>query len=1114
MLPAPIIEGTLPAFYADEKGMVTITVPFSMSRAVNRNEVKGFKLKIKNLQGSTYLKTVNSKSIDYDKSVVIFEMLPEELTFIRGEESVDVFTLGLFYKAQIAYVDTADVTGYYSTVGIIKYTSKPYLSIFNMSSSRNNTHCYTYTGIYSQKAGTKEDKRDPTEKVYSYRFVIRDNKNQIVVDTGYLIHNSSNDVAYDESSDSFTYNYDLINNDKYTITYSVKTNNGLEIEGPSYKIVQKEAIPLKTIEKLIPIVDHDNGLIEIFFNVHPNPQTSEEKQQAKEDALKEDYAKGRFVLTRSSEDFQYENWEQILEFSLFAQKPSTQSWKDFTVEQGKKYKYSLQQYSKTNQLYSNRLISEAVMADFEDSFLYDGFRQLKIKFNPKISSFKKNIFETKVDTLGSKYPFIFRNGQSEYKEFPVAGLISYLMDEQSFFGNNSDQFFTKEREITEVFTPFSWKAHDNPIIRRALRKNQYEKNYKYFYIWDSIEQNYISWIDFLKRQYDTNEININKYKDYSDYNIYFDESKNYYLKDYKEINSLDIDKLKLKTTNLTSSNIAIERDFKMEVLDWLTNGEPKLFRSPAEGNFIIRLINVSLSPEDKLGRMLHTFNSTAYEMADFTYDNLKKYNFINTQGFKKTYFKVQSIPLITNDENYQALSNIKYNKDSNDGFYYAIESLMPLSAGQVEFLEISNCLPGTEFWINGESVKTGNLGYIKLELPITSIYLKEPISYRQNYDPVEQGVLTVGYYTDIDDTFSYISSVEIKENYSKQFIGATNNIIDKLEDLITKPISYYLIRAWKRNIEEVDFNPAELNEDEKKALLPIYFYQYETETHKVLGDLYREVQFGTTNFYDSMYAESLLRDPDYRTSTNPALIDQKDFSFLVDNEFLYYYDKTTHSFKLVTEETEDQEAYFLKEKIKNIFDPLNEGEKYLNEETYNLYESLWKKLKVLDINSLLIKEEDFKNYKLIPYTLKVEFKDGGMEAVDIKDSNYFEMKNFDNIQNYNISAGVYTDLTYSVQITNYDISKNAFLLSLKTKVDACYEILSYEGMKKFSYYNPNKKYQDYLDGVINGFKIGLSYTMYGQDEITFNIGDSFKNLYKSYLDELESYIKTLEDFNK
>ena len=75
MLPAPIIEGTLPAFYADEKGTVTITVPFSMSRAVNRNEVKGFKLKIKNLQGSTYLKTINSKSVDYDKSIVILHFL-------------------------------------------------------------------------------------------------------------------------------------------------------------------------------------------------------------------------------------------------------------------------------------------------------------------------------------------------------------------------------------------------------------------------------------------------------------------------------------------------------------------------------------------------------------------------------------------------------------------------------------------------------------------------------------------------------------------------------------------------------------------------------------------------------------------------------------------------------------------------------------------------------------------------------------------------------------------------------------------------------------------------------------------------------------------------------
>jgi hypothetical protein len=51
-------------------------------------------------------------------------------------------------------------------------------------------------------------------------------------------------------------------------------------------------------------------------------------------------------------------------------------------------------------------------------------------------------------------------------------------------------------------------------------------------------------------------------------------------------------------TNLTAENFFNERNFKLEVLKWLTNGETKLFRSPGEGNFIVRLMNSSLSPND------------------------------------------------------------------------------------------------------------------------------------------------------------------------------------------------------------------------------------------------------------------------------------------------------------------------------------------------------------------------------------------------------------------------------------------------------------------------------------------------------------------------------------
>ena len=52
----------------------------------------------------------------------------------------------------------------------------------------------------------------------------------------------------------------------------------------------------------------------------------------------------------------------------------------------------------------------------------------------------------------------------------------------------------------------------------------------------------------------------------------------------------------------------------------------KLFRSPQEGNYIVRLLNVSLSANAQTGRMLHTFTCTADEVAPFTFENLAEYN--------------------------------------------------------------------------------------------------------------------------------------------------------------------------------------------------------------------------------------------------------------------------------------------------------------------------------------------------------------------------------------------------------------------------------------------------------------------------------------------------------
>ena len=83
-----------------------------------------------------------------------------------------------------------------------------------------------------------------------------------------------------------------------------------------------------------------------------------------------------------------------------------------------------------------------------------------------------------------------------------------------------------------------------------------------------------------------------------------------------------IDTIRTRTTNLSAYNFMAEREFKLHVLDWINNGKIKLFRSPAEGNYLVRLMGTTLSPNNTVSRLIHSFNSQAYEMAECNYKNL------------------------------------------------------------------------------------------------------------------------------------------------------------------------------------------------------------------------------------------------------------------------------------------------------------------------------------------------------------------------------------------------------------------------------------------------------------------------------------------------------------
>lgn len=548
----PQIAGTIPAL---QKGK-DLVVPFVMNKTVSWNEIKGFIIKIKSIQNNEVLTTArvtNSNGYNKQKHEVYFSIKTGKLT------------IGQSYKLQMAYIDAENSYGYYSTVGVFKYTEEPEVYIEGLADSQLHSDTRSYIGVYSQEG------KDVTEKVYSYNFTIYDEQNKVLETSGEQLHNHENDDKIYETADLFTMTKSLEENKIYSIVYTVTTANGVVKSSPKYRITQQSTIAPEVEADLIATMNEENGYVGL--------QLIGKKDK---DGI-EKVGTGTFLICRASSEDNYGSWSEINRFALFGEAPSSHNWKDFTVQHGFTYIYSLQQYNKEYQIYSNRMLSNEIVANFEHSFLYDGKRQLKIKYNPKVSSFKDTILEQKTNTLGGKYPFFFRNGNVRYKEFPISGLISYLSDEEELFLTNNDLLLEDLNGLTREHT-----------LKEGIKSSDY---------------------DYFNNMLDAN--------------IAYKLQEEYKKRERENSQENQIARKKDRTTNLTDYNIVAERIFKMKVLDFLNDGKPKLFRSPGEGNYIVRLMNSSLAPDDKLNRMIHTFSTTATEIDDFNYQKLNEYDLIS-----------------------------------------------------------------------------------------------------------------------------------------------------------------------------------------------------------------------------------------------------------------------------------------------------------------------------------------------------------------------------------------------------------------------------------------------------------------------------------------------------
>ena len=732
----PYIEGTIPAFCKNEKGDIILTVPFTMNKTVSTDSVWGFALRMKTVQSNQLVYTTNVK--------VNLDSIREVGFEINTSDFISPYKLneGQFYKIQIAYIsyknkyeETQGEIGYFSTVGIVKYTSRPELSIVDMDANELHADLGTYVGRFYNK--------DVTEKLYTYRFDIFDSHNNLVATSGEQLHNHEEDLEIDESIDRYVLETSLEDNKFYKIVYYGKTTNGMFVTSPYYRMVQQSSIPPEIDADVIATMNKDNGYMQIVVQGHYDPINHLEKN-----------AIGTFQVLRASEIGDYNDWQIIKRFALFGSPPSAVDIKDFTVEQGKQYRYALQQYNNDTKLVSDKIYSEIVLSDFEDSFLYDGKRQLKIKYNPKVSSFKQTLQEAKTVTLGQQYPFILRNGKVNYKEFPISGLISYHMDEE--------HLFIQDEDLGLDNFPSTFKREN------TLKSDVKSTDTEYF---EGVTDKYgLSIADSLKNAYVAKELP--------------DSNENLIARQRK------------RTTNLVDYNMAAERIFKLKVLEFLNDGQPKLFRSPGEGNYIVRLMNSSLAPNDQLSRMLHTFSTTATEVEEFGQSALEKIGIISTKEIDTRQQRWETILLSSLLE-----------KSDKDGW-------IKLNNYTATSLQCLDMVPGTRIRItfadtpsDPQIIVIGTTGayYSNLERDIYSIEIDKQILQTSL-----QGQVTYGFYGTTFNHFDTYKKIKINDIPLMQVVGEQRDgdgkIIDiksRLADVRNIITNFNLLHFIKRDVISV-----------------------------------------------------------------------------------------------------------------------------------------------------------------------------------------------------------------------------------------------------------------------------------------------------------------------
>ena len=529
----PIVDTYVPAFLVDSGTDKDICrIYFTLSKFNTISNIANVQISVRNqytnlsvLDKLKYPSEIMLTSIQEDTSKTSDDRYYIELnkTDIQGGK----FEINQYYKVQMRFthIDAAEVSltvpqaidgwlaaninlfSEWSTVCLIRGISTPQLAVSGFTIENGEISWANYNPIIY---GTLSFKNvEETEKLKSYQIKLYDKNNNLLTDSGIQYTNTNNF--------SYGLNYNFVAGTAYKFTIECTTMNlysAIAIYEFKTAIEESEILDFTFIAD----ADEDNGRIVLTI---------------KKSNITDGFT-GELVLRRTSNKTNFTIWEDLKTYKYTGATAIKETFNDMTIESGVWYKYYLQKRS-NGVAASTKYIRTPIMVIFDDMFLTTKDRQLKIKFNPTVSSFKRTIQESRTDTIGSQFPFVRINGNANYAQFPIGGLISFQMDESNLCTS-----------IEELFG-------------------------KHLYL-------------------------------YTDYN----------------------NNHKITEAN----NIVYEKLFKDKVIEFLYSEQPKLFRSATEGNFIVKIMDVSFSPNATLGRRIVSFTATAYEVAECNIDNFKKYDIL------------------------------------------------------------------------------------------------------------------------------------------------------------------------------------------------------------------------------------------------------------------------------------------------------------------------------------------------------------------------------------------------------------------------------------------------------------------------------------------------------